>query len=84
MVTAMKRARFITSNMSRSRSSLYNDIKEGFFTKPVSLGPRAVGWPENEIEAISSARIAGKTPDEIRELVKSLESARKGISEVGS
>ncbi|WP_319549130.1 AlpA family transcriptional regulator [Desulfogranum marinum] len=34
-----------------SRSSIYLHIKNGLFPKPVSLGPRAVGWLENEINA---------------------------------
>ena len=34
-----------------SRSTIYLRIQEGTFPRPVSLGPRAVGWLENEIEA---------------------------------
>lgn len=66
----------------RPRSSLRKDISEGLFTKPVNLGPLAVGWPSNEIEAINAARIAGKSPDEIRELVRKLEAGRKLIAGV--
>ena len=42
----------------------------------MSLGPRAVGWPSDEVEAINAARIAGKTDDEVRVLVTKLEAAR--------
>ena len=52
-------------------------ISQGLWTKPVSLGARAVGWPSDEVEAINAARIAGNTDDEIRVLVKELEAARK-------
>jgi prophage regulatory protein len=60
-----------------SRSTIYQRIAEGLWTKPVSLGARAVGWPSNEVAAINSARIAGKTDKEIRALVAKLEAARK-------
>ena len=38
---------------------------------------RATGTPDNEVEALNAARIAGKTDDEIRALVAKLEAARK-------
>ena len=60
-----------------SRSTLYLKIKDGTFPPPVSLGARSVGWPSYEINAINAARIAGKSKDEIRALVKELITARK-------
>jgi prophage regulatory protein len=56
----------------RSHASIYTAIKAGLFTKPVLMGPRAVGWPSDEVQAIIAARIAGKTESEIRELVNRL------------
>ena len=61
-----------------SRSTIYLRVSQGLWTRPVSLGARAVGWPSDEVEAINAARIAGNTDDEIRVLVKKLEAARKG------
>ena len=61
----------------RSRSSHYADIKAGLFVKPVRIGARSVGTPDNEIEILNAARIAGKSDEEIRTLVLKLESARK-------
>ena len=63
-----------------SRSTTYLQISQGLFTKPVSLGPRAVGWPSGEVAAITAARIAGKTEKEIRALVVKLEAARKAAA----
>ena len=40
------------------------------------LGVRSVGWPDKEVNAICAARIAGKTEDEIRELVIALHKRR--------
>ena len=59
-----------------SRSTIYLRVSQGLFTQPVSLGPRAVGWPAGEVAAINAARIAGKPDEEIRELVAQLEAAR--------
>lgn len=33
-----------------ARSTIYLQIKQGTFPKPVSLGGRTVGWVESEIE----------------------------------
>jgi prophage regulatory protein len=64
----------------RSRSTHYLDIQQGLFTRPVSIGARAVGWPEHEVATLNDARIAGKSDDEIRALVARLESARKAVA----
>lgn len=60
-----------------SRSTIYLRIAQSLWTKPISLGARAVGWPSSEIDALNAARIAGKSDQEIRELVMKLEAARK-------
>ena len=60
-----------------SRSSVYLRISQGLLTKPISLGGRAVGWPADEVNVLIAARIAGKSDDEVRELVQSLEANRK-------
>jgi prophage regulatory protein len=33
-----------------SRSTIYLRVKEGRFPKPISLGARAVGWVDAEVE----------------------------------
>ena len=58
------------------RSTLYLRISQGLWTRPVKLGPRAVGWPAYEVTAINAARIAGQSDEEIRALVTRLEAAR--------
>lgn len=67
----------ILKKRGRSRSAHYADIKAGLFVKPVLIGLRATATPEHEVNALNAARIAGKSDDEIRELVKQLEAARK-------
>ncbi len=62
-----------------SRSTIYLKISQGLWTKPVSLGARAVGWPAYEVAALNRARIAGKTDPEIRALVEHLQRVRSEI-----
>ncbi len=57
-------------------SSWYELIDKGLMTPGVSLGGRSVAWPAHELDSIAAARIAGKSDDEIRELVKQLIAAR--------
>ncbi len=56
----------------RSNASIYNLIREGLWTKPVSIGQRSVGWPDDEVRTLCAARIAGMADGEIRELVNRL------------
>ena len=70
----------VLKRRGRSRSSHYADIKSGLYVKPVQIGSRAVGTPEDEVDALNAARIAGKTDDEIRTLVLKLEAARKAAT----
>lgn len=60
-----------------SRSTIYLRMSQGLWTRPVSLGARAVAWPAVDVAALNAARIAGKTDDQIRALVSKLEAARE-------
>ena len=60
----------------RSNASIYNLIRDGLWTKPVRIGQRSVGWPDEEVRALCAARIAGKGDLEIRELVRRLHAKR--------
>ena len=80
MTNTILRLPIVLKERGRSRSAHYLDIQQGLFTKPVSIGLRAVGWPENEVLALNAARIAGKSNDEIRQLVSKLEAARKTLA----
>lgn len=60
-----------------SRSAHYADIKAGLFVPPVKLGRRACGTPDDEVDALVAATIAGKSEEEIRALVARLVAARR-------
>ena len=77
MTHSILRLPAVKASTGLSRSTLYLRIAQGVFPRPVSLGARAVGWPDNEVAALNAARIAGKSESEIRDLVVKLEAARK-------
>ena len=60
-----------------SRSTFYEQISSGLWTRPIRISTRCVGWPQNEADALLRARIAGQSDTKIRALVSQLEAARK-------
>ncbi len=72
----------LTETGYRSHASIYSAIKAGLFTKPVKLSERSVGWPDTEVRAINSARIAGMSDDQIQALVTRLHAKRTELSMV--
>jgi len=75
-VEPMLRRPSVQHASGHSRSTLYLRISEGLWTRGVIIGPRSVAWPASEVAALNGARIAGKTDDEIRQLVVRLHLAR--------
>lgn len=63
----------------RADASVYNAIRAGLFTRGVAIGRRAKGWPDYEAQSIAAARVAGKSDEEIRELVKLLHTKRNEL-----
>jgi prophage regulatory protein len=45
------RRKQVQSRIGLSRSTIYLRVAEGTFPRPVSLGARAVGWLESDVEA---------------------------------
>ncbi|TAJ78866.1 MAG: transcriptional regulator [Gallionellaceae bacterium] len=62
----------VLSLTTGGRSTHHKRIHEGLMVPPVRIGQNSVAYPENEIIAINAARIAGKSDDEIRQLVAGL------------
>ncbi len=50
MAHSILRLPAVKASTGLSRSTIYLRISEGTFPKPVSLGGRAVGWLESEIQ----------------------------------
>ncbi|MBP9653638.1 MAG: AlpA family transcriptional regulator [Rhodocyclaceae bacterium] len=57
MATTILRLPQVKVRTGLSRSAIYQKVSQGAFPKPVSLGARAVGWVESEIENWLSQRI---------------------------
>jgi len=51
------RRKQVEARTGLSRSTIHARIKAGTFPAPVSLGPRAVGWVENDVQLSLSDRI---------------------------
>lgn len=49
-----------------SRSTLYSRVADGTFPAPISLGPRAVGWVEADVEAWIARQIERSRTQEAR------------------
>lgn len=65
----------------KSHTSINSLKHQGLFTNPVPIGLRSVGWPDYEVNAINVARAAGKTEEQIRELVNRLHVQRQEMAE---
>ena len=68
MATKILRLPAVLSRTGLGRSTVYLYISEGRFPKPISLGPRAVGWLESEIDEWLEQQIqASRAADKRRE-----------------
>ena len=76
MAETIQRLKAVLAATGLSRSTLYLRISQRLFTRQISLGGRVVGWPAREVAALNAARIAGKSDEQVRQLVAQLEAAR--------
>lgn len=75
--------------LGTNKTGEHRQRHEGLLPPPVQIGPRAKALPEYEVEIIRKARVAGASPDELREIVQRLLAARKSdlnelLKEVGA
>jgi prophage regulatory protein len=62
-----------------SKSTLANKVNELTFVPSCSLGDRAIAWVSYELDAMAEAIVAGKSKDELKELVADLVARRKQL-----
>jgi len=48
----------VRQRTGRSRSRIYADVQAGTFPKPINIGPRAIGFIAEEVDAWIAARVA--------------------------
>jgi prophage regulatory protein len=65
----------VTAATALAKPTLYRQMKSGLFPRPVKLG-RVSAWPSDAVNAVITARIAGKSDDEIRTIVADLQHKR--------
>lgn len=56
--TVILRRRTVEARTGLSRSTIYLRMAQDTFPKSIPLGPRAVGWLENEVEAWLQGQVA--------------------------
>jgi prophage regulatory protein len=57
-LSSILRLKQVQARTGLARSTIYERIKEGGFPAQVSLGARAVGWLEADIQAWIAAQVA--------------------------
>ena len=77
MSKTLSRVPRVMARLGLSRSTTYSQIADGLLPPPVRIGPRCVAIPDDEIDSVVSARIAGQDDDQIRDLVTKLVEARR-------
>ena len=60
MIRKILRIPQVVEATGESRSTIYKRVSEGALTKPVKLGSKSIGWPEDEVAAYIDARIAAR------------------------
>ena len=67
MIRKILRLPQVEEATGESRSTIYKRISEGEFPKPVKLGAKSVGWPEDEVAAYIDAASLRETQPQIIE-----------------
>lgn len=60
-----------------SRTTHQTRVNKGLMPPKISLGERAIGYLEHEIQAVLTAMVAGKSKEDIRSLVSYLVAQRQ-------
>lgn len=80
MTVSLIRLKKVEEKTGYKKSMQYDLIKKGLMPSGIRIGERAVAFLSSEIDAVVAARIAGKSDDEIRELVKTLTAKRQQMA----
>jgi prophage regulatory protein len=55
--TSLLRLPVVRARTGLSRSSIYARVAAGTFPRPIAIGPRAVAWPSDAVDAWIGERI---------------------------
>jgi prophage regulatory protein len=76
MANQLVRASAAHQTLGIGKSLFYLWQKKGLIPQGIAMGPRVVVWPSAELDCIIRARVAGKSDDEVKQLVAELTAAR--------
>lgn len=65
MVTRFLRKPAVLAAMGWSHATLYKEIADGRFPKPVKPSPGVAAWPENEVAEAQKRIIAARDAEQI-------------------
>lgn len=77
MTDSLIRIKEVEAKTGLKKSMHYALMGKGLMPSAIRIGERARAWISSEIDAVVAARIAGKSDDDIRELVKVLIAKRQ-------
>lgn len=66
MTKSILRLPQVMARTGLSRSTIYLRISQGRFPRPISLGPRAVGWIKEEIDQWLEEQIMASRKDQVQ------------------
>ena len=66
----------LTAKIGLGLTQIDDQEAAGLLPRRFTLGKRAVGWAEHEVDAVIAARADGRSEDDIRRLVERLIAAR--------
>ena len=61
------------------RSTLYAEIQQGTFPKPIKLGKRKVAWPQHEVDQMMIFYLRSPSEQQVQDFVRDLESYRMNM-----
>ncbi|MEP7703502.1 AlpA family phage regulatory protein [Paraglaciecola sp. 25GB23A] len=67
----------VIKRLGISKATFHTRINQNLLPPPISLGQRAVGYLQHEIDAVIAAMVAGKSNAEVKLLVSDLVAQRK-------
>ena len=61
------------------RSTLYQEIKQGLFPKPVKIGRRKIAWPQHEVDQMMLLYLRATSLNEVKQHVSDLVNDRRKL-----
>ena len=80
MRKTVSRIRKVCECTGLAKSTVHEHVAIGLLTPPIKISTNWAAWPDDEIDMIVNARIAGWDNDQIRHLVKRLVAERKRLA----